>query len=174
MAAATDSAGVSAASVTLPPAGRAAPGRRSTACSFSSFFTRGQSIRFWGVNSTHVKTHVSTKRRRPVRMDLVGQSCSPARRSSLISCFPTSKPFETAAPQGRRTALIPGDIGRPPPGKGVLGLEWSGTENLVWSWGGCRAGGLEPEAAAARRFDETRATEYSLVSHGPVFRKWNT
>ena len=38
----------------------------------------------------------------------------------------------------------------------------------------CRAGGLEPEAAAARRFDETKATKYSLVSHGPGFRKWNT
>ena len=60
------------------------------------------------------------------------------------------------------------------------------TENLVWSWGRCCAGGLEPEAAAARRFDEiratrstratratraTRSTKYSLVSHGPVFRK---
>ena len=33
------------------------------------------------------------------------------------------------------------DVGRLP-GKGVLGLEWSRTENLVWSWGGCCARGL--------------------------------
>ena len=41
------------------------------------------------------------------RSSAAARSCSPARRSSLISCFPAFKPFETAAPQGRRTALIP-------------------------------------------------------------------
>ena len=33
--------------------------------------------------------------------------------------------------------------------------------------------GWEPEAAAARRFDETGATKYSLMSHDLVVRQQN-
>ena len=51
-----------------------------------------------------------------------------------------------------------------------ISLTYSGAEQKIWFGVGADAvlEGWEPEAATARRFDETGATKYTLVSHDPI------